>query len=538
MNDHPVPLANRTWREIAPWWLLLPLACQASFGWIGFNPTDDGWLQAVARRLLEGEVPHRDFIFLRPALSAYLQVPVVWLGGDHVIWWSRLWGWLELAAIAWLWSGIVGLRGVPRGIGYVGATLLSAHTFPVMAWHTIDGILFCTIAVRLAQRGWLRSAFLCVGCAALCRQNFAVFAPLLLCGLGGPVRGWFAAGFWSALPALLYLAALAAVGAAGDFVLQIGSSGDAFLTTAFMRPLSQPALWLGLLLGALSLLHLRVRPRSGVIWFVAITLILATLLANGPFSIRGGSHILFGACAVWCLAARERLLAWTALGLGWATMISMGYGTPALAAAPLLLVFARLTLGGRENERGVTIGVLVALLAVVTAFTWARLRFPYCDAPAWTLKWDAGSALPGASGLHTNPRTIANLAELRELTLDREARRIPYVVLTDFSAHWVRSGQRNLLPVDWPSDTEIGPSPAVRQRFWNALENLPPETEVFVQRYTVSLYGSSLLPIDPTWRYFHAQQVLRDNWQKRGETRFFEIFVRPARLSPPPPAQP
>jgi len=534
MSAQASPTESRSWRESAPWWLLLPLVCQASFGWIGFNPTDDGWLQAVARRLLEGEVPHRDFIFLRPALSAYLQVPLVWLGGDHMIWWSRLWGWLELGAIAWLWSGIVGLRGVPRAIGYVGATLLSAHTFPVMAWHTIDGILFCTIAVRLAQRGWLRSAFFFAGCAALCRQNFALFAPLLLCGVGGPVRSWFAAGFWSALPGMLYVAALAAVGAAGDFFLQIGSSGGAFLKTAFVQPGSQPALWLGLLLGALSVLHFRVRPRSGTFWFVAITLILAALLSNGPSSIKVGGHILFGACAVWCVARRERLLAWTALGLGWTTMISLGYGTPVLAAAPLLLVFARLALGGREGERGVAFGALVALLAVIAAFTWARLRFPYCDAPAWTLTWDAGSALPGASGLRTNPRTIANLAELRDLALDREARRIPYVVLTDFSAHWIRSGQRNLLPVDWPSDTEIGPSPAIRERFWNALENLPPETEVWVQKYTVSYYGHSLLPIDPTWRYFHAQQVLRANWEKRGETRFFEIYVRPTRPPSPP----
>ena len=87
-------------------WLLLPAACHIGFSWIGFNPTDDGWLQAVARRIADGQLPHRDFIFVRPALSAVFQVPLVWWGGDFVIWLSRLWGWVTLAAVCWIWSAI------------------------------------------------------------------------------------------------------------------------------------------------------------------------------------------------------------------------------------------------------------------------------------------------------------------------------------------------------------------------------------------------------------------------------------------------
>src|SRR5688500_14762311 len=88
-------------------WLPVPLACHVGYSWIGFNPTDDGWLPAVARRLVEGEVPHRDFIFVRPVLSALLQVPLVVWGGDHVVWLSRLWGWLTLAAVCWIWTRLL-----------------------------------------------------------------------------------------------------------------------------------------------------------------------------------------------------------------------------------------------------------------------------------------------------------------------------------------------------------------------------------------------------------------------------------------------
>ena len=70
--------------------LAVPLAAHLLFSWIGFNPTDDGFTLAYSRRLLEGQVPHRDFILLRPALSPLLHVPVVALGEAYTFWLSRL----------------------------------------------------------------------------------------------------------------------------------------------------------------------------------------------------------------------------------------------------------------------------------------------------------------------------------------------------------------------------------------------------------------------------------------------------------------
>lgn len=51
------------------------------FSPLGFNPTDDGFVLAMSRRLLEGEVPHRDFISIRPVASAVFHKPLVALGG-------------------------------------------------------------------------------------------------------------------------------------------------------------------------------------------------------------------------------------------------------------------------------------------------------------------------------------------------------------------------------------------------------------------------------------------------------------------------
>jgi hypothetical protein len=33
---------------------------------LGLNPTDDGFTLAYARRILDGQIPHRDFVIIRP----------------------------------------------------------------------------------------------------------------------------------------------------------------------------------------------------------------------------------------------------------------------------------------------------------------------------------------------------------------------------------------------------------------------------------------------------------------------------------------
>ena len=534
------PTTPTTWRERAPWWLLLPFVCHWAFSWIGFSPTDDGWLQAVARRLLDGEVPHRDFIFVRPALSAYLQVPLVALGGDHVIWLSRLWGWLTVAVICWLWTGLVDARGAVRYALYAIAVMLTAHTFPVMAWHTFDALLLCTIAVRLARDGRLKAAFFAAGTAALCRQNFAFFAPLLLVAVGGPWRFWFVAGFWSALPALLYGAAIAALGGGRDFVLQIAAAGGQFKEAALERLFFQPWWWAGLAGGAALLAARRKTPPAAAVGWLVLGLGLASALAWMPRTFHLASFALLGVVAVAGLGSGSRLLAVTGPALAWVTMISLGYNNPALMAGALFVLAWRILAAELPEPAGrrVLVGLLVVVIATAAALTRARLQYPYRDEPARQLAWPAGDVLPGAAGLRTNVRVISTLAELRQLTLEREAAGVPYAILTDVSAHWIHSRQRNLLAVDWPQETELGFSPALFDRFFREMTTLPANTDLIVQKFLIADYVIAFEPVDLTWRYYFAQNYVRLNCRKKGETRFFEIYAKPDVYPPVGPPRP
>ena len=71
---------------------------------LGFNPTDEGFVLAYSRRVLDGQVPHRDFISIRPAGSAYLHAPELAIGGQRALWMSRAAVWLQFVVIAWGWT--------------------------------------------------------------------------------------------------------------------------------------------------------------------------------------------------------------------------------------------------------------------------------------------------------------------------------------------------------------------------------------------------------------------------------------------------
>lgn len=522
------PLA---WLDRVLWWLL-PLVCHWGFSWIGFSPTDDGWLQAVARRLLDGEVPHRDFISVRPVLSAMLQMPLTALGGDHVIWLSRLWGWLFIGGICWLWTGIVGATGLTRHLLYCIAVLLTAHTFPVMAWHTLDGLLLCTFAVLCAMRGQRTAAFLLVGCAALCRQNFAFFAPLLLIAVGGRWTSWFTAGFWSALPAAIYWLAIAVAGGGRDFWTQVLATRGALFDTAVNSLLHHPWWLYGLLAGAAVAAIARFRPAHAwtVVPFSAAG--LAYLLWHGPRLFQFGCFALFGLCLVTSLGRGDRMIRTSALGLAWVAMISLGYNNPALAAGILFALLWRLTsLPGATtatSPAGARLAIVaVATLTVAAGFVRARFVYPYRDAEVEFLRWDAGPVLPGAAGLRTNAVTAATLAELRELTLASEQRGARYAILTDVSAHWILSRQRNPLPCEWPQETEFGSDPALGNKILAALARLPANSDIFVQKYLISDYAAVLEPITTHWSYYQIQNWVKRHCRKKGEARYYDIYAPP-----------
>src|SRR3712207_1301334 len=79
--------------------LVLPTLAHLLFSWRGFAPVDDGFTLTYSRRILEGQVPHRDFIIIRPFISPLLHTPFVLFGGEYTYWVSRIFVWFQFACI-------------------------------------------------------------------------------------------------------------------------------------------------------------------------------------------------------------------------------------------------------------------------------------------------------------------------------------------------------------------------------------------------------------------------------------------------------
>lgn len=545
MNTAPSPRRP----PIAALWLL-PVACHAAFSWIGFNPTDEGWLQAIARRLLDGQVPHRDFISLRPVLSAALQMPLTAWGGDYVFWLARLWGWLELGALAWLWSAFLApSRPAVRAVLFPAILFLNAHTFPVMAWHTLDGLVFCSAAVALALRATTAAwcgAFLLTGLAILARQNFVFFLPFLALGLPH-VRLWPAVLCAGIAPAL-YAGYLFSADALHDFYRQITASRGLLLDAALRHPLQQSALWLGVAAGLAAAFGLHrsrsLRPRAGAIAdavFVGLSgLLIATCLWSGSHAFHHGAFALLGLAVALTgatLLARRldpttRLWAVCSLGLAWAALISSGYNQPSLTAGVLLVVVWQLAahLAQRPSFThripSITVGAVVAVLAI--ALWHARREYPYMEKPARELTYDAGPVLRGASGLRTQLLTHDALLELQSLTDAFEQQGRPYAILTDYSAHWVRSTQRNPLVCEWPQSTELARNPDLYQRVAAGLGRLPPTTVLIVQRHITGLHYLGLVPLSVSPEFYTLQDLVASHSRLLSSGHFFQLYALPS----------
>lgn len=167
----------------------------------GFHATDDGFILAQSWRVWNGQLPFRDFVTVRPPLSAYI----------HSVWFSlpeawtfraaRIFYFLEMALPPTLLFVLAFKTSLlpARPIAIAGLALSLAfalHCFPPMPWHTVDGLWLSGLgagALLITLKRWdeRKNAFwpmlagaLLSGLAALCKQNFAV-VPVAYFGLLG-----------------------------------------------------------------------------------------------------------------------------------------------------------------------------------------------------------------------------------------------------------------------------------------------------------------------------------------------------------------
>lgn len=524
---------------------LVALACHLAFSWQGILLSDDGFILAVSRRLLSGEFPHRDFIFVRPVGSGLLHAPLLSAAGDHAIWAARFAVWAQLASIAWLWVAIAEKMLGSRFSDARAACILlvgfafSAHNHAIMPWYTIDGLFLVTLGSYLSfsRNGIVRVAgYAIAGAAPLCKQNFllaSAFVPFAS-GEWRRLRSWI----WLAAPSAAYAAWMLFGGAMEDFIAQMTAQTGVvrYGVWPLIRIYPMPA---GVLLGyAGSSLLSRGASRDPLRWSGAllllvvptgVALVLGVIIGYSYFGLFG---VTVGMLAWHCAAGGRRVQGAAALlGLAaitaWSTSISIGYNTPALAGGALFSALIGTILATPSVQRDPRLqraitACLVALAVVSSALfvNVRRNRLPY-ELPAAQLAHELDDALPGARGIWTNERTAALLADARR-AIDL-AQGSPYTFVPGLPVAWAANRTPNFLPSDWPFRTEI-PTDALQRRVTDALDAHPEGVVITSKVSHAAAHGFSPIDIDSDPTFQPILRYVLEHGDLVGETEYFSLY--------------
>lgn len=476
------------------WIAALALAAGLRVGRFGFHPSDQGFILAQSWRVLHGEIPHTDIISARPLGSAVLHVldfaiPAPLFVSSSVLSMAELV--IGTVALAVLVTRRPLLTWGPGLTGLVAAAaLVNLNSFPLMAWHTIDGIALTAVGAWALDSGLRsgsplarRAGLVLFGMAPLVKQSFAPAAVLGLVWLAmhpstrRPVR-------WSRIVA--DLCCLAACGAlyAGVVTLDGGFAAMVDQLTGGLPAYAErlltfwdgasirftwPVLAVGVAVLGVALVRRggdRFRVLHGV-FLLAGAAVVVRVVVRGGFSAE-----LRWADLLWWAAIAAVLLAgvlthrppWPALlvpALGLMISLSWGQDTPTLLAGSLALTVVVVLADGmpavpwRRRARLVAASAL-GLAAVVAAGALVVEKHDeraYLDLSHDRLTEDLGALTPAMAGVRTNPSTYAYLAQIEDCV-----RRFPaadVAVLANNPFAYPAFGLHNPFPLEWPLPLEI-----------------------------------------------------------------------------------
>ena len=536
--------------------VIVSVCAHLLFSSLGFNPTDDGFLLAFSRRILESQVPHRDFISVRPALSAFLWVPVVQFGGEYVFWLSRFFVLSQFALISWAWMLFISrlfdihLSLTEKILASIVVFVTSLYKSSLIAQHTVDGIFFVSLGLLFWLKGSKTSClvgYVLIGAAYLCKQSFFLLpvAALVVLGDWRHVRNWLAI----AAPGILYLCYLGWNGAVLDALAQVLSPDGLFFSVGVWRYVTGYDFLWGVILGyaiigfewpvssptSSAKLRLLRLAQTLVVFLVLAT--DAVVLARGNTShIFRLSFLLFGAV----LGLALRLAFWSEKRCGairalamvlvtaWSASLSNGCNAPVLVAGPLalcLLAYIRFRMDCLEEpawpaKLSMVFQFLTSLLLIV-GFVIARFNHIYRDLPAPALTKSLDGVLPGGKLIRTNPNTYDYLVDLHT-AIDKADGRI-YAILPDNAGFWVKHSHVNPLPADWADWLLPGRfgKPSQLARIVDALEAHRGHIVVIVQKVSARSLATGFKPLE---KRYPIVDYVKSNFSKVDETKYFELY--------------
>jgi hypothetical protein len=389
----------------------------------GLNDCDDGFILSQSWRMYNGEIPYKDFMTIRPFFTPFIHSVFLHIVPDNYQVIFERYLFYVLMALSSLFCSLSIYKGYKVVNPYLLASLgfvISVGSFPPMAWHTVDGIFFASIAFYFLTLGYTDLFLPFLLLSALCKQSFY---PLILVGI------YFVYFVFSLDKENIYWLI-------GELLILVIS----FFTLLFYS---------GLLPNFIE----QTTRSSGVI---------PVILSYFKPSLH---RILFLFSLAVYLYKRELLLL-SLLSISFCAGISWGYPTPALFSVPLIFSFFLLI--GAKNK---PIAVFFLIISVV--HFWFEYQKPYLNPNREELKYSLSETYPKLTGIKVSGDTKEKYEELYKLTEKYN----PFVVMPEIPQIYYLLDKRNPVSVDWIFNAEV-PN---EERLMNELKLKKPF--VIIQKY-------------------------------------------------------
>jgi hypothetical protein len=464
----------------------LPILYSLTYARYAISDVDEGFILAYAWRIFSGEVPYRDFIYIRPPLTIYLHSLTLYLFPDTLqVVGSRALFYLFVASYSYLGARIVsrffGLREMRLGCLQLAAIsfVFSVHNFPPMPWNTVDGILFSTLGLFLLTGG-SGNARILLGCAAMFLAAMTK-QPFYLMPAIGLLAVWLfhsrrrllvAAGFSALMPVafLLVLAhfellglffrqttrGLGLLGLLRSGVYNYASASFTCVITAFFA------------FYPLKIVAARYRRDLSWGWMapLALSALFGLIIARACFpSLRHTLHVqsyydpqlFFLVALVALLGARSlernaRIALSLLLAISWCSGITYGWQGPGLGATPLVFGVFLATHRFARFEHMPTLYAIATWGGVVT-FAIAFF-FHYQTYPIGPIRdmVEMGDVFPKLRYLRASPKVRKEYIELKELIVRHGE---PFTTVPELMWSNYLSDTTNPMPIDMVRPLEM-----------------------------------------------------------------------------------
>lgn len=441
----------------------------------GFNPSDDGVILAQSYRMLNWEMPHRDFISIRPAGSAVMHMVHFFspLPLEISARWFVLIEYLIYSILLTLFLTGSWFRGMRRnnflllsGGTVVVIFILNQNHYNLFPWTTIDALLWFSLALYAWFRvkadtagrhtGWQILLLFAVSCSALCRQTFALPGGLLILRMlfrefGGSGRPWskvirslVPSLIVGLLPGWLYAGALTLTGTWPDFLQQmtgrteLWETGVVRFSQAFWHSPVPVLFGLAIVTGLIKTWNAEsgrdtyridkvITVQKSLSFLIKIGLVFVVFLKPSLLFAISFAFFWILVLDIFLIYLHDRRLpGWTRpafwiLLVAWTSAVSLGDNAPVFTLGWLAgtAVLLQLRDFGNRVYRNVRLYQLIAAgLLIPALFVWSLVvqsRVNYRDLPAGQLTCEGGEVFGGLAGVRISPPMFEYLSDVKRL---------------------------------------------------------------------------------------------------------------------------